>query len=100
MTVTPLGDNHAAKLLNYIERIEELELEKAKVADQIKSVLAEAKAEQFDVKGLKRILKLRGADIDATAEGNSTIEVYLKTLAETECEFSDWAGEVIEQGVV
>ena len=100
MTAEPLGDNHASELVAALERIESLEAERAEVADKIKAEFAQAKATGFDVKAVKRILKLRRADISATHDANSIVEVYLRALSDSDSDFNDWAGNVIESGVV
>ena len=52
------------QLRSYIERIERLEEEKAALAADIKEVFAEAKANGFDVKIMRQVLKLRKMDKD------------------------------------
>ena len=62
----PHGDilNQAAQgqLKSIIERIERLEQEKAEVAEQIKEVFAEAKGNGFDVKVLRKVVRIRKQD--------------------------------------
>ena len=52
------------QLRSYIERIERLEEEKAALAADIEEVFAEAKANGFDVKIMRQVLKLRKMDKD------------------------------------
>ena len=47
------------QLKQYIDRIERLETEKSALLDDIKQVFDEAKANGFDVKTMKQIIKLR-----------------------------------------
>jgi len=56
--------NQAAQgqLKSIIERIERLEIEKAEVAEQIKEVFAEAKGNGFDVKILRKVVRIRKQD--------------------------------------
>ena len=50
------------QLKQYIDRIERLETEKSALLDDIKQVFDEAKANGFDVKTMKQIIKLRKLD--------------------------------------
>jgi uncharacterized protein (UPF0335 family) len=63
-----------------IERIERLEEEKKAIADDIKDVFAEAKANGFDVKALREILKLRKQDRDERQEFDAIVELYMVAL--------------------
>ncbi|ALK07853.1 DUF2312 domain-containing protein [Blastochloris viridis] len=63
-----------------VERIERLEEEKKAIADDIKDVFAEAKANGFDVKALKEILKLRKQDRDERQEHEAIVELYMVAL--------------------
>jgi uncharacterized protein (UPF0335 family) len=63
-----------------IERIERLEEEKKAIADDIKDVYAEAKANGFDVKALRTIVRLRKQDSDERKEEEAILEVYMHAL--------------------
>ena len=63
-----------------VERIERLEEEKKAIADDIKDVFAEAKANGFDVKALRTILKLRKQDRDERQEHEAIVELYMTAL--------------------
>ncbi|NJL07618.1 MAG: DUF2312 domain-containing protein [Methylacidiphilales bacterium] len=63
-----------------VERIERLEEEKKAIADDIKDVFAEAKANGFDVKALRTILKLRKQDRDERQEQEAIVELYMTAL--------------------
>ena len=56
--------NQAAqtRLRTIIERIERLEVDKATVMNDIKEVFAEAKGEGFDVKILRKVIRMRKMD--------------------------------------
>lgn len=54
--------NVASVLKPIVERIERLEEEKAAIAGDIKEVYAEAKANGFDVKVLRKLVALRKRD--------------------------------------
>jgi uncharacterized protein (UPF0335 family) len=47
-----------------VERVERLEEEKKAIADDIRDVYSEAKANGFDVKALRVIVRLRKQDTD------------------------------------
>jgi uncharacterized protein (UPF0335 family) len=47
------------QLQSIVDRIEKLEIEKADIADLIKDVYVEAKANGFDVKILRKVVALR-----------------------------------------
>lgn len=63
-----------------IERIERLEEEKKAIADDVKDVYAEAKANGFDVKALRSIVRLRKQDIDERKEHDAILETYMNAL--------------------
>ncbi len=68
------------QLKSFIERIERLEEEKKAISDDIKDVFAEAKANGFDVKALRTILKLRKEDEDERKEHDAIVELYCQAL--------------------
>ena len=70
----------ADQLKSIIERIERLEEEKAGIAGDIKDVYAEAKANGFDVKVLRKIIALRKRDHDERTEEEAILELYLQAL--------------------
>ena len=63
-----------------IERVERLEEEKKAISDDIKDVFAEAKANGFDVKALRTIIRLRKQDADERAEEEAILETYMHAL--------------------
>ena len=52
----------------FVERIERLEEEKKTISDDIRDVYAEAKANGFDAKAMRSIVKLRKQDADERKE--------------------------------
>jgi uncharacterized protein (UPF0335 family) len=70
----------ADQLKSIIVRIERLEEEKAGIAGDIKDVYAEAKANGFDVKVLRKIISLRKRDHDERQEEEAILELYLQAL--------------------
>jgi uncharacterized protein (UPF0335 family) len=68
------------QLRSYIERIENLEEEKAVLAADIRDVFAEAKANGFDVKIMRQVLKLRKMDKDDRDETETLLDLYKRAL--------------------
>ena len=64
----------------FVERVERLEEEKKAIADDIRDVYAEAKANGFDVKALRTIVRLRKQDVDERREQEAILETYLHAL--------------------
>jgi uncharacterized protein (UPF0335 family) len=70
----------ADQLKQYISRIERLESEKSDLAEDIKQVFDEAKANGFDTKIMKQILRLMKLDKNKLAEEEAILELYRKAL--------------------
>jgi len=68
------------RLKTIIERIERLEEEKAGIANDIKEVFAEAKGEGFDVKILRKVVRLRKQDKAKRQEEEALIDLYLSAI--------------------
>lgn len=68
------------KLKAFVERVERLEEEKKAIAGDIKEVFAEAKADGFDTKILRKTIALRKMDKDERQEQEALIEVYMMAL--------------------
>ena len=71
---------NAGQLQSFIQRIENLEEPKAEIAADIKEVFAQAKAQGYDVKIMREVLKLRKMDQDDRSEQESLLEVYKRAL--------------------
>ncbi len=69
-----------AKLNSFIERIERLEEEKKALAEDLKEVYSEAKAQGYDVKTMRQIVRLRKMDADDRAEAEALLETYKTAL--------------------
>jgi uncharacterized protein (UPF0335 family) len=67
-------------LKSFIERIERLEEEKKALADDIRDVYSEAKANGFDVKVMRQIVKIRKMDKDELDEQEALLDTYLLAL--------------------
>jgi uncharacterized protein (UPF0335 family) len=70
----------AEQLKLFIERIETLEEEKRGLADDIKGVYQEAKANGYDVKTMRTIVRLRRMDTNARAEMEALLDTYKSAL--------------------
>ncbi|MBY8974354.1 DUF2312 domain-containing protein [Rhodobacteraceae bacterium NNCM2] len=70
----------ADQLRSIIERIERLEEEKKEVADQIKEVYSEAKANGYDAKTLRKVVSLRKKPAEERDEEEAMLDLYLSAL--------------------
>ena len=68
------------QLKAFIERVERLEEEKKALSDDIRDVYAEAKANGFDVKALRQVVRLRKQDVDERKEQEAILETYLQAM--------------------
>jgi uncharacterized protein (UPF0335 family) len=66
-----------------VERIERLEEEKKSIAGDIKEVYAEAKANGFDTKVLRKVISLRKQDAAERQEEEAIRDLYLAALGMT-----------------
>lgn len=64
----------------FVERVERLEEEKKTIADDIRDVYAEAKANGFDVKAMRTVVRLRKLDVNERREQEAILETYLHAL--------------------
>ena len=70
------------QLKSIIERIERLEQEKTEIAEQIKEVFAEAKGNGFDVKVLRKVVRIRKQDRAKRLEEEAILDLYLSAIGE------------------
>jgi uncharacterized protein (UPF0335 family) len=68
------------QLRSIIERIERLEEEKAAIAEDIKEVYAEAKANGYDTKTLRAVVAIRKQDTAERQEQEAILDLYLAAL--------------------
>lgn len=84
MTVDEPATRFASDQLKAIvERIERLEEDKKTISDDIRDVYAEAKGNGYEVKALRRIVRLRRLDGPQRAahdEVESIVETYMQAL--------------------
>lgn len=76
-----LGDAQR-RLKTIIERVERLEEEKANSAADIKEVYSEAKGEGFDVKILRKVVRLRKLDRAKRREEQAVLDLYMGAIGE------------------
>jgi uncharacterized protein (UPF0335 family) len=68
------------QLKAFVERVERLEEEKKAIADDVRDVYAEAKANGYDVKALRTVIRLRKQDVNERKEQEAILETYLHAL--------------------
>lgn len=71
-----VGGVAGARLRSFIERIERLEEEKAAIAEDIKDIYGEAKGTGYDVKTLRKIIRLRKMDEEKRREEDELLDLY------------------------
>jgi uncharacterized protein (UPF0335 family) len=78
--MTQVGGIAKEQLQSIVERIEKLEEEKANLAADVREVYAEAKANGFDAKTLRQVVRLRKLDADDRQEQEYMLDLYLAAL--------------------
>ena len=77
-----LNQTAQGQLKSIIERIERLEQEKAEIAEQVKEVFAEAKGNGFDVKIIRKVIRIRKQDRAKRQEEEAILDLYLSAIGE------------------
>jgi len=70
----------AGQLRAFVERIERLEEEKKSISEDIKDVYAEMKAQGFDTKAVRTIVRLRKKDQAERQEEEAILNLYKAAL--------------------
>ena len=70
----------ADELRQFVERFENLEIEKRNIADQQKEVMAEAKIQGYDTKIMRKLVVLRKRDLQDLAEEEAILSMYKSAL--------------------
>jgi uncharacterized protein (UPF0335 family) len=78
--VKDVGGVAGARLKAFVERIEKLEEEKTAVSTDIKDVYGEAKGTGFDVKTLRKLIRLRKMDAEKREEEDQLLELYRSAI--------------------
>jgi len=68
------------QLKSLVERIERLEEEKAALSADIKEVYAEAKGHGFDVKILRKVVRIRKMDAAERSSEEEMLDLYLSAV--------------------
>jgi len=79
-SIDTLNTTAQGKLKSLIERIERLEEDKAAVANDLKEVYGEAKSEGFDVKIVRKVVRLRKQDSAKRQEEEALIDLYISAI--------------------
>ena len=80
MSVIPGNGASAEQLTQLIERIERLEEEKRALMADIRDVYAEAKANGFEPKIMRQVVRLRSMDRDLLSEQDTLLDTYRDAL--------------------
>lgn len=72
----------AERLRSFVNRIEKLEEERAAMAADIREVYAEAKANGFEPKVMRQVVRLRKMDRGERQEQEALLMLYLEALGE------------------
>ena len=68
------------KLEQFVERLENLDEQKAGIMEDISNTMAEAKGEGFDVKILRQVLRVRKMKPEERNEQEELLHLYLSAL--------------------
>ncbi len=74
------GEISSERLRSFVKRIEKLEEDKAAVAEDIRDVYAEAKGTGFDVKIIRKIVKLLKMENEKRREEEELLNLYKAAL--------------------
>lgn len=77
-----LNTTAQGQLKSILERIERLEEDKAGVMADLKEVYAEAKGNGFDVKIIRKVVRLRKQDRAKRQEEEALIDLYMSAIGE------------------
>lgn len=73
---------NSGRLRSIVERIERRESDKSDISDDIKEIYAEAKADGFDTKALRKLVSIRKKDRRTRAEEAEMVELYAAGIGE------------------
>lgn len=78
--MSDIGGVAGDQLRTIVERVERLEEEKQAIADDIKEVYSEAKANGFDTKILRKVVSLRKVEAAERQEQEAILDLYMAAL--------------------
>ena len=79
-SIDVLNSTAQTQLKTIIERIERLEEDKAVVMTDLKEVYLEAKGNGFDVKILRKVIRIRKQDKAKRQEEDALLDLYLSAI--------------------
>ena len=68
------------EIRSFVERIENLNIEKNEISEQQKDVFAEAKSRGYDTRILKKVVSMRKRDPQDLSEEEAILEIYREAL--------------------
>ena len=75
-----MHSSDANKLKQYIEKIENLEVEKTEIQEHISDVYKQAKGDGFDPKTMKKIIKLKKMKTEDRESEDMLLDTYMLAL--------------------
>lgn len=80
---SPISNEVISKeqLKQFIERIERLELDKSNITIDIKEVYNEARSSGFDIRTIRKIIRLKKLDKSKLEEEEALLELYREVLS-------------------
>lgn len=82
-SVEVLSATAQGQLRAVVERIERLEEDKAAIMADLKEVYAEAKGNGYDVKIIRKVVRIRKQDRAKRQEEEAILDLYLSAIGET-----------------
>jgi len=70
----------ANELRQFIEKVERLEDEKNEIQNQIKEIMGEAKAQGFDPKVMRQVIRMRKMKQEDLIEQQELLDIYVNAL--------------------
>ncbi len=77
-----IDETTRGKLRQIVAKVERLEEEKKGIADDIKEVMAEAKALGFDTKAVRAAIRLRRIEKAEREEAQLLLDLYMEAIGE------------------
>lgn len=77
-----LNETAQGQLKSVIDRVQRLETEKTEIAEQIKEVYSEARGNGFDVKILRKVIRLLRTDRAKRQEEDAILDLYMSAVGE------------------
>ena len=68
------------EIRSFVERIEQLNLEKNEITEQQKEVFSEARARGYDTRILRKVISLRKRDPQDLSEEEAILDIYREAL--------------------